>query len=70
MMTDILASSSEGKNTDVEAICSTIFKPHQIVDVILKTSIPLYIKRPFIRFLTWVYVKTNNTHEIKPLLLK
>ena len=69
MMTDILASCSEGKNADVEAVCSTIYKPHQIVKVILNQHIPLYIKRPFIRFFTWVYVKTNNTQIIKHLLL-
>ena len=70
MVTDILASSSEGKNVDVEAVCSTIFKLNDINVVLLNASIPLYIKRPFIRFLTWVYMKTNNTEMIENLKLK
>ena len=63
MMTDILASCSEGKHAEVEAVCSTIYKLPEIIDVILCASIPLHIKRPFIRFLTWVYIKTNNTQH-------
>ena len=56
MMTDLLASCAEGENSCTESVCHTVYSLQEVVEILSHDSIPLYRKRPFTRFLVWVYM--------------
>ena len=70
MMTDLLASCAEGENSGTESVCCTVYSLEELVEILSHDGIPLYRKRPFTRFLVWVYMNsgkenaTENTRNI------
>lgn len=70
MMTDLLASCAVGKNSGTESICCTVYSLNELLNILSHDSIQLYRKRPFARFLVWVYMNsggenaTRNTEQL------
>ena len=60
MMTDLLASCAEGENSGTESVCRTVYSLEELVEILSHDSIPLYRKRPFTRFLVWVYMNSGR----------
>ena len=56
MMTDLLASCAEGENSGTESVCRTVYSLEELLEILSHDGIPLYRKRPFTRFLVWVYM--------------
>ena len=56
MMTDLLASCAEGENSGTESVCRTVYSLDELVEILSHDGISLYRKRPFTRFLVWVYM--------------
>jgi hypothetical protein len=65
MMTDLLASCAEGENSGTESVCHTVHSLEELVEVLSHDSIPLYRKRPFTRFLVWVYINPAGREATK-----
>ena len=69
MMTDLLASCAEGENSGTESVCRTVYSLEELVEILSRDSIPLYRKRPFTRFLVWVYMnpagREKTTENVK-----
>ncbi|KAK6195492.1 hypothetical protein SNE40_000911 [Patella caerulea] len=59
-MVDLLATCAEGENSFIESICQTIFKINDILDVLINKNIGDNVKKPFLRFLLWVYMNTAS----------
>ena len=60
MMTDLLASCAEGENSGTESICRTVYSLEELTEIISDDGIALYRKRPFTRFLVWVYINSGR----------
>ena len=60
MITDLLASCAVGENASTESVCCTVYTLDEVLQVIVNPNIKLYRKRPFFRFLTWVYVNVEH----------
>ena len=60
MMTDLLASCAEGENSGTESVCCTIYTMEELIKIIGHDGIALYRKRPFTRFLVWVYMNVGK----------
>ena len=60
MMTDLLASCAEGENSGTESICRTVYSQEELTQIISHEGIALYRKRPFTRFLVWVYIDSEK----------
>ncbi len=60
MMTDLLASCAEGENSGTESVCCTIYTMEELIKIIRHDGITLYRKRPFTRFLVWVYMNVGK----------
>ena len=65
MMTDLLASCAVGKNSGTESVCCTVYSLEELVDILSDDDVPLYRKRPFTRFLVWVYMSFGSDRETK-----
>lgn len=65
MMTDLLASCAEGENSGTESICCTVYSLEELLEILGHDAIPLYRKRPFIRFVVWVYMKSGRERAIE-----
>ncbi|XP_067668084.1 inositol 1,4,5-trisphosphate-gated calcium channel ITPR2-like [Haliotis asinina] len=59
-MVDLLATCAEGENRFIESICQTIFKIPDLLKVLNNNMINNNLKRPFLRFLLWVYMNTAS----------
>ena len=70
MMTDLLASCAVGTNSGTESVCCTVYSLEELLHIICHDDIPLYRKRPFTRFIVWVYMNsgregvTKDAHSI------
>ncbi|KAL4234550.1 hypothetical protein ACF0H5_006191 [Mactra antiquata] len=56
-LVDLLATCAEGENKFIESLCQTILPVEEILWVINHNDIDCNIKRPFIKFMMWVYMK-------------
>lgn len=63
MVTDLLATCTVGENTATESICWTVFTVEELLEILNRpeSEIPLYRKRPFVRFLVWVYMNAGGS---------
>jgi len=61
MVTDLLATCAVGENKATESICWTVFTVEELLIILNSTSIPLNRKRPFARFLVWVYMNAGGS---------
>ncbi len=57
-----------GENTTTESICCTVYTIDEVLSIIIDPNIKLYRKRPFIRFLTWVYMNVEQSQKAKKAL--
>ncbi len=57
-MTDLLASCSEGENRFIESVCQNIYTEEELLQILTNPALPPNRKRPFARFLVWVYMST------------
>ena len=48
----------QGENRFIESICQTIFSADELLDIMNNSSIENNLKRPYVRFLLWVYLNT------------
>ena len=65
MITDLLATCAYGKNKGVESTCCTIYSEEELFEIITSQDIPIYRKRPFMRFLVWVYLNVGDLEDGK-----
>ena len=63
MITDLLATCAYGENKGVESTCCTIYSEEELFDIITSQDIQIYRKRPFMRFLVWVYMNVQGDME-------
>ena len=61
MVTDVLATCTVGENTATESICWTVFTVEELLRILNSSQIPFYRKRPFARFLVWVYMNAGGS---------
>ncbi|KAK6195687.1 hypothetical protein SNE40_001061 [Patella caerulea] len=59
-MVDLLATCAEGENRFIESICQTIFKIPDLIGVLNNKLVCDNLKKPFLRFLLWVYMNTAS----------
>ena len=59
-MTDLLASCSEGENLFIESVCQTVYSVEELLEILQNPYLPPERKRPFARFLVWVYMNTEG----------
>ena len=59
-MTDLLASCSEGENPMSESVCQTVYSVEELLRILNEPKLPPERKRPFARFLVWVYMNTQE----------
>ncbi|XP_070537450.1 LOW QUALITY PROTEIN: inositol 1,4,5-trisphosphate-gated calcium channel ITPR3-like [Ptychodera flava] len=57
-LVDLLATCAEGENRFIESICQTIFPIGELLAVLTTQQISDKVKKPFARFLLWVYMNT------------
>ena len=50
--------SWQGENRFIESVCQTIFSIDDLAEVLNDNTINNNLKRPFLRFLLWVYLNT------------
>ena len=60
MVTDLLASCVVGRNSGTESVCCTVYSMNELVDILGNDCVPFYRKRPFMRFLLWVYMNSGR----------
>ncbi|XP_035825085.1 inositol 1,4,5-trisphosphate receptor type 3 isoform X3 [Aplysia californica] len=60
-LVDLLATCAEGENKFIESLCQTILPAEDILCVLTNQNIDNNLKRPFIKFLLWVYMKASNS---------
>ena len=48
----------QGENRFIESICQTIFSIDELLEIITDVNIDNNLKRPYLRFLLWVYLNT------------
>eukprot|EP00117_Sycon_ciliatum_P048000 scpid3078/ scgid34229/ Inositol 1,4,5-trisphosphate receptor type 1; IP3 receptor isoform 1; Type 1 inositol 1,4,5-trisphosphate receptor len=57
-LVDVLATCAEGENRFIESMCQNIFSLEEIIEVINDEVIPIWCKRPYLRFFVWCYLNT------------
>ena len=57
-MTDLLATCAEGENLFIESVCQTILRVQELLEILNSLSLLPERKRPFARFLVYVYMNT------------
>jgi len=50
----------QGENRFIESICRTIFSIKELLEILTDANISNNLKRPFVRFLLWVYLNTAS----------
>ena len=64
-LVSLLASTCEGENRQIEAMCRSIFTLDELLKTISSPDIPHRNKEPYISFLLWVYLNTaSNPIEV------
>ncbi|XP_062618413.1 inositol 1,4,5-trisphosphate receptor type 1-like [Saccostrea cucullata] len=56
-LVDLLATCAEGENKFIESLCQTILPVQDILWVINHPNIACNLKKPFVKYLMWVYMK-------------
>ncbi len=59
-MTELLASCSEGESVFIESVCQTVYSLEELLEILSNPDLPPDRKRPFARFLVWVYMDTER----------
>ena len=59
-LTDLLASCCEGENPFIESVCQIIFSMEELFDIVNCDYIVAERKRPFARFLVYVYLTCSS----------
>eukprot|EP00040_Diaphanoeca_grandis_P002750 m.22601 g.22601 ORF g.22601 m.22601 type:complete len:2904 (-) comp13869_c0_seq1:198-8909(-) len=62
-LVNLLAATCEGKNRQIEAMCRSIFTVQELIDTIADNDVPNNVKAPYVKFLLWVYLKTESTAD-------
>ncbi|XP_065902249.1 inositol 1,4,5-trisphosphate receptor type 2-like [Dysidea avara] len=57
---DLLASCSEGENLFIESICQNIMSINELLKILSFHDLSPPQKKPFVRFLLWVYMNTGG----------
>ena len=50
----------QGENHFIKSICQTIFSINELLEILTDPEISNNLKRPFVRFLLWVYLNTAS----------
>jgi len=50
----------QGENRFIESICQTIFSLPELLDILNDSAVCTNLKRPYVRFLLWVYLNTAS----------
>ncbi|GFS12809.1 inositol 1,4,5-trisphosphate receptor type 1, partial [Elysia marginata] len=61
-LVELLATCAEGDNKFIESLCQTILPVEDILATLTQPGVDANLKRPFIKFLLWVYMKTSGGH--------
>ncbi|GFO23772.1 inositol 1,4,5-trisphosphate receptor type 3-like isoform x9 [Plakobranchus ocellatus] len=61
-LVELLATCAEGENKFIESLCQTILPVDDILTTLTRPGVDANLKRPFIKFLLWVYMKTTSGH--------
>ncbi|XP_071176008.1 inositol 1,4,5-trisphosphate-gated calcium channel ITPR2-like isoform X12 [Mytilus edulis] len=56
-LVDLLATCAEGENKFIESLCQTILPVQDLLWVMNHISIDNNLKKPFVKFMIWVYMK-------------
>ncbi|XP_046366515.2 inositol 1,4,5-trisphosphate receptor type 3-like isoform X5 [Haliotis rufescens] len=59
-LVDLLATCAEGENKFIESLCQTILPVEELLWVMNHPHIDTNLKKPFIKFMLWVYIKTTS----------
>ncbi|XP_041375271.1 inositol 1,4,5-trisphosphate receptor type 1-like [Gigantopelta aegis] len=59
-LVDLLATCAEGENKFIESLCQTILPVEELLWVMNHAEIDANLKKPFIKFMLWVYMKTSG----------
>ncbi|KAK2143235.1 hypothetical protein LSH36_861g02042 [Paralvinella palmiformis] len=57
---DLLNALVKGENRFIESICQTIFSIKELLEILTDANISNNLKRPYVRFLLWVYLNTAS----------
>ncbi|XP_065909470.1 inositol 1,4,5-trisphosphate-gated calcium channel ITPR1-like [Dysidea avara] len=57
---DLLASCSEGENLFIESICQNLMSINELLKILCMHNLSPSRKKPFVRFLLWVYMNTGG----------
>lgn len=60
-LVNLLGSTCEGENRQIEAMCRSIFSLEELLETIAQIDIPHRNKAPYIKFLLWVYLNTASS---------
>ena len=58
MLKNAHLSIFQGENRFIESICQTIFTVPELLDLLNDKKVDSNLKKPFLRFLLWVYMNT------------
>ncbi|XP_074663089.1 inositol 1,4,5-trisphosphate-gated calcium channel ITPR3-like [Tubulanus polymorphus] len=58
---DLLATCAEGENRFIESLCQTIISLDEVLSVLNHKNIEFSLKKPYLRYLIWVYMRTAGT---------
>jgi inositol 1,4,5-triphosphate receptor type 1 len=61
-LVNLLSSTCEGENRQVEATCRSIFSLNELVATISDDGIEPLKKTPYLKFLLWVYLNAEGSH--------
>ncbi|RDD45113.1 Inositol 1,4,5-trisphosphate receptor type 3 [Trichoplax sp. H2] len=67
-MINLLSQCAEGNNHCLESICQELLPIDEIFDVLLEINIPIYIKIPYLKYLTSVYMYAGKGETEKLML--
>ncbi|EDV21059.1 uncharacterized protein TRIADDRAFT_60448 [Trichoplax adhaerens] len=67
-MINLLSQCAEGNNHCLESICQELLPIDEIFDVLLEINIPIYIKIPYLKYLTSVYMYAGKDETEKLML--
>ena len=61
----VLLRCRQGENKFIESLCQTIVPVEELLWVMNHAGIDCNLKRPFLHFMLWVYMKTTGTNLIE-----
>uniref|UniRef100_A0A1I8FLH3 Transcriptional regulator n=1 Tax=Macrostomum lignano TaxID=282301 RepID=A0A1I8FLH3_9PLAT len=59
-LVDLLATCAEGENKSIESKNQSIYRVGEVLNVLTDPGISAHNKRPYARFLLWVYLNTAS----------